>query len=70
MESRDMMSKEEAKHMADREKNNQAKSEGLHLNTNKQPVYTEGKIGGSNANINAMYAKMMAARQHGAGKKS
>ena len=56
--------------MADREKKSQAKSEGIHVNTNKQPVITEGKVSGSNANINAMYAKMMAARQHGAGKKS
>ena len=52
------MSKEEAKHMADRDRNSQAKSEGLHVNTNKQPVMTEGKVGGSNANLAAMFAKM------------
>ena len=64
------MSKEEAKHMAEREKNHQAKNEGLEINRNREPVLTEGKIGGSNANLKAMFAKMQAAQQHGAGKKS
>ena len=47
-----------------------AKSEGIQMNTNRQPVLTEGKIGGSNANLKASYAKMMAAQQYGASKKS
>ena len=69
MESKDM-SKEEAKHMAEREKKQQAKNEGIDINTNKQPVNTEGRVTGSNAMLSNQLAQLMARQQFGASKKS
>ena len=64
------MTADEKRHMEEREKKSVAKNEGLEINNNKQPVYTEGRVTGSNAAIKANMAKLMRLTQHGAGKKS
>ena len=53
------MTEDEKAHMEQREKKSVAKTEGLEMNTNKKPVYTEGRVTGSNAAIKANMAKLM-----------
>ena len=43
------MTDDEKRHMEEREKKGAAVREGLDINTNRQPVYTEGRVNGSNA---------------------
>ena len=53
------MTDDEKRHMEAREKKSVAANEGIEINTNKQPVYTEGRVTGSNAAIKANMAKLM-----------
>lgn len=62
------MTEDEKRHMEEREKKSVAKNEGLEQNTNKAPVYTEGRVTGSNAAIKANMAKLMRLANQGAGK--
>ena len=64
------MTDDEKRHMEAREKKSVAAHEGIDMNTNRQPVYTEGRVTGSNAAIKASMAKLMKASQHGAASKS
>ena len=64
------MTADEKRHMEEREKKSVAAHEGIEMNTNKQPVYTEGRVTGSNDAIKASMAKLMRAAQHGAASKS
>ena len=54
--------------MEERDRMHQAKSEGLSVNMNKMPVYTEGEISGANGATKANFAKLMGLQGKG-GKK-
>jgi len=59
----------EAQFLANREKVQASKTEGIEMNTNKV-VHTEGKTSGSNAGMKINFAKLMKMSQQKKDKKS
>lgn len=67
------MDQSEAEFLAKREKVQASKTEGIELNTNKEPnkvVHTEGKTSGSNTGMKINFAKLMKMSQQKKDKKS